>query len=58
MFTVSTSLGTVAVAMASHEARPARMIPECSASVPTMNPDTSCTNRSGIRLGRVGVSMK
>src|SRR5438132_3164874 len=34
-FTVSTSLGTVAVAIASTKRAPARMIPECSASVPT-----------------------
>ena len=27
---------------------PARMIPECSASDPIMNPETSCTNSRGV----------
>jgi hypothetical protein len=33
------------------------MIPECSASAPTMTPLTSCTNRIGSR-SRFAVSMK
>ena len=36
---------------------PARMMPECSASFPTMNPLTSCTKSSGVRC-RFSVSMK
>ena len=39
---------TVAVAIASTNFAPARMIPECSASDPTMNPETSCTNNNGV----------
>ncbi len=52
-----TSFGTVAVAIASTKRAPARMIPECSASGPTMNPLTSCTKRSGVPW-RFIVSMK
>ena len=52
-----TSFGTVAVAIASTNSAPARMIPECSASGPTMNPDTSWMNRIGVRC-RFMVSMK
>jgi hypothetical protein len=33
------------------------MIPECSASVPTMKPETSCTKRMGVPW-RFSVSMK
>jgi hypothetical protein len=54
---VSTSFGTVAVAIASTKRAPARMIPVCSASVPTMKPDTSCRKRMGVPC-RLSVSMK
>ena len=56
-FSVRTSLGTDAVAMASTKRAPARMIPLCSASGPTMKPETSCTNRIGVPC-RFMVSMK
>ena len=46
-----------AVAMASTKRAPARMMPLCSASGPTMKPLTSCTNSSGVRW-RLAVSMK
>ena len=52
-----TSLGTVAVAMASTKSAPARMIPECAAWAPTMKPETSWTKRRGVRW-RFMVSMK
>ena len=54
---MSTILGTTAVAIASTNRAPARMMPECSASGPTMKPLTSWMNRSGIR-SREAVSMK
>ncbi len=50
-------MGTVATDMASTNSAPARMIPECSASGPTMKPDTSWTKRMGVRW-RFMVSMK
>ncbi len=50
-------MGTVAVAIASTNSAPARMMPECSASGPTMKPETSCTKRSGVPW-RFIVSMK
>ena len=54
---MSTILGTTAVAMASTKRAPARMIPDCSASGPTMKPLTSWMNRIGSR-SRLAVSMK
>jgi len=50
-------LRTVAVAIASTKRAPARMIPVCSASVPTMNPETSWMNSNGKR-SRSAFSMK
>src|SRR5207247_1573896 len=51
-------LGRVgAVGIASTKRAPARIIPECSASVPTMNPETSCRKSSGNR-SRSAFSMK
>ncbi len=47
----------MAVAIASTNCAPARMMPECSASGPTMKPLTSWTNRSGVPW-RFIVSMK
>ena len=54
---MSTSFGTVAVAIASTNSAPARMMPDHSASGPTMKPLTSWTKRIGVRW-RFIVSMK
>ena len=51
------TFGTVAVDIASTKRAPARIIPLCSASAPTMNPETSWTNRSGVEC-RSQFSMK
>ena len=43
---VKTSFGTTAHAICSTKCAPARMIPECSASAPTIKPETSWTNNN------------
>src|SRR3982751_5382381 len=54
---VNTIFGAVAVAIASTKRAPARMMPLCSASAPTMKPETSWTKSSGVQW-RLQLSMK
>ena len=46
---MTVSFGTTLLAMTLTSLAPARMMPACSDSRPTMKPLTSCKNSSGIR---------